>query len=173
MKPLAKHFCLKLVRANRKTRSEREETKTKAGHRVKTSQSDSQIKFRKFVDETDFVKWSRLNSLLVFLSIISKDKIFQSNFNSNPFIIRQRRPYMMWLCDCCFVWLQNHFSSVTVYMKGSQDENQTRECRVRGDSFQPIVIQIEQYHLRLCRFQDQISKLLNLFGVRVTLVMSR
>lgn len=33
---------------------------------------------------------------------------------------------------------------------------------VRRDGLQPVVIEIEQHHLRLCRLQDEISKLLHL-----------
>lgn len=33
---------------------------------------------------------------------------------------------------------------------------------VRRDGLQPVVIEIEQHHLRLCRLQDEISELLHL-----------
>ncbi len=33
---------------------------------------------------------------------------------------------------------------------------------VRGDGLEPVIIEVEQHHLRLCSLQDQISKLLHL-----------
>jgi hypothetical protein len=36
------------------------------------------------------------------------------------------------------------------------------ECGIGGDGSQPVIIQIEQNHLGLCRLQNQVTKLLNL-----------
>ena len=33
---------------------------------------------------------------------------------------------------------------------------------VRRDGLEPVIIQVEQHHLRLCSFQDEVSKLLHL-----------
>ena len=43
-----------------------------------------------------------------------------------------------------------------------KDKDEPGERGVRGDSLQPVVIQVEQQHLRLRGFEDQIPKLLNL-----------
>ena len=41
-------------------------------------------------------------------------------------------------------------------------ENAVRHdaCRKRGDSLQPVVVEVEQDHLRLCGFHDEIRELL-------------
>lgn len=33
---------------------------------------------------------------------------------------------------------------------------------IRRDGLEPVIIQVEQHHLRLCSFQDEVSKLLHL-----------
>lgn len=33
---------------------------------------------------------------------------------------------------------------------------------VRRDGLEPVIVQIEQHHLRFCSFQDEVSKLLHL-----------
>ena len=54
-----------------------------------------------------------------------------------------------------------YLGSVVVDVQRSQDQNQTREGRVTGNGFEPIVVQVEEDHLRLGGFQDQVSKLLH------------
>ena len=43
-----------------------------------------------------------------------------------------------------------------------EDQDEPGEGSVGGYSAQPVVVQVEENHLRLGRFQDQVSKLLNL-----------
>ena len=47
-------------------------------------------------------------------------------------------------------------------MQRAQDENEAREGGVGGDGLQPVVVDVEQHHLRLARLQDQVPKLLHL-----------
>ena len=56
---------------------------------------------------------------------------------------------MMWFGDGGLVRLQNDFGPIVVDVEGSEDEDETREGRVRGDGPQPVVVKVEQHHLRL------------------------
>lgn len=73
---------------------------------------------------------------------------------------------MMWFSDSGLVGFKEHLCSVSIHVQGTKDEDKTRECRVRRDGLQPIIIQIEQYHLWFGCFQDHVSKLLYLQGTR-------
>ena len=87
---------------------------------------------------------------------------------------------MVWLCDGGFIWLQNDLCAVSVHMQCSQNENETREgLQGRGgeagqntgsgephsigrDALEPVIIEVEEHHLRLCGLQDEVPQLLHL-----------
>lgn len=65
--------------------------------------------------------------ILVLLAIVSKNEIFELNFNFDPFFIRQCWPDVMGLSDGCLIRLQYHLSTLCVDMEGSQNQDQTGE----------------------------------------------
>ena len=69
---------------------------------------------------------------------------------------------MVRLSDDGLVRLQDHTGLVHIDVQGSQDEDEPGEGSVGGDGFQPVIIDVEQHHLRLCGLEDQVTKLLNL-----------
>ena len=71
---------------------------------------------------------------------------------------------MVRLCDDGLVRLQNHACLVDIDVQGSQDQDEPGEGSVGGDGLEPVIIDVEQHHLRLCSLQDQVTKLLNLQG---------
>lgn len=73
--------------------------------------------------------WTSLrNNSLVLLAIVGKDEVFQLHLNLNPFLVGQRGPDVMGLCDGSLVRLQNHLGTVIVHMERSQDQDETGEC---------------------------------------------
>lgn len=55
-----------------------------------------------------------------------------------------------------------YLGAVWVDMQGSQYEDQAGEGGVRRDGLQPVIIDVEQHHLRLRGSQYQVSELLYL-----------
>ena len=49
-----------------------------------------------------------------------------------------------------------------VDVQSAQDEDEPREGRVRRDRLQPVVVDVEEHHLRLGCLEDQVAKLLDL-----------
>ena len=45
-----------------------------------------------------------------------------------------------------------------------EDEHEAQEGCVAADSLEPVVIDVEEHHLRLCGLQYEVSKLLDLQG---------
>lgn len=74
-----------------------------------------------------FVQKSNEEHVLVFLSIISKNQILESNFDLDPFIETKRRPHVMCFRDGGFVWFHNNFASVRVDMQSSQNQDKSGE----------------------------------------------
>lgn len=72
--------------------------------------------------------------LLVLFTIVSQDEIFELHLHLDPLLIGQSGPDMMRLSDGGFVRLQDHLCTVIVHMKGSQDQDQTREGLHRNDT---------------------------------------
>lgn len=69
---------------------------------------------------------------------------------------------MVRLGDGCLVWAQDRFRAVRIHMQRPQYEDQAGEGRVRGNGLEPVVVYVEQYHLRLGGLEDEISELLDL-----------
>lgn len=49
-----------------------------------------------------------------------------------------------------------------VDVQSSEDEDQPGERRVAGNGLEPIVVDVEQHHLRLGCLEDEVSELLHL-----------
>lgn len=101
-------------------------------------------------------------AILVLLPVVSKDQILQLDLDLDPLLVGQCRPDMMRFGDGRLVGLEHHLGAVVVDVHGPQYQNESTERRVRRDRFQPVVVQVEQNHLRLCRLQYQVTKLLHL-----------
>src|SRR4051812_34387494 len=71
---------------------------------------------------------------------------------------------MVLLGDDALVRSQNQLSLVHIDMKSAQDEDQPRERSVRGDRLQPLIVQVEQDHLRFRSPKNHITQLLYLHG---------
>ena len=80
----------------------------------------------------------------------------------DPLLISEGWPHVVRLCDDGLVRLEDHACLVNIDVQGSQDQDQPGEGSVGGDSLEPVIIDVEKHHLRLCCFQYQVTKLLNL-----------
>ena len=67
----------------------------------------------------------------------------------------------MWLGDDRSLWHQDDLGPLWIDIQGSQNQDQSAEGRETLDGLQPVVIQIEEQHLRLSRFKDSVSELFN------------
>lgn len=72
----------------------------------------------------------------------------------DPLLVSEGWPHMVRLCDDGLVRLQNHACLVYIDVQGSQNEDKPGEGRVGGDGLEPVVVDVEQHHLRLCGLQD-------------------
>lgn len=73
------------------------------------------------------MKFQSNKHLLVLFAIICQDKIFKLHFHFDPFLIRERGPDVMWLCDGRLVRFQDHLGTVIVHMEGSEDQDEPGE----------------------------------------------
>mmetsp|Transcript_10676 Transcript_10676/g.30496 ORF Transcript_10676/g.30496 Transcript_10676/m.30496 type:complete len:593 (+) Transcript_10676:6123-7901(+) len=71
---------------------------------------------------------------------------------------------MMRFRDDAAVRTKDLLDLVDVNMKASEDEDQSRECGVRRNRLEPVVVDVEEDHLRLGCAQDQVSELFHLQG---------
>ena len=88
-------------------------------------------------------------------------KAFKTHLD--PLLVCERGPDVVGLCDDGLVRPEQHAGLVHVHMQSAQDEDEPREGGVRGDGLQPVVVDVEQHHLRLAGLQDQIPELLDLY----------
>ncbi len=71
-------------------------------------------------------------------------------------------PDVMGLRDGGLVRLQHNLGAVVVNVERAEDENETRERRVRWNRAKPVVVDVEQDHLRLGGLQDEVAEFLDL-----------
>lgn len=69
---------------------------------------------------------------------------------------------MVWLRDDGLVGLQEHLRLLVVHMERPQYQYEPRKGRVGRDALQPVVVDVEEDHLRLRGLQDEIAELFNL-----------
>mmetsp|Transcript_21771 Transcript_21771/g.52019 ORF Transcript_21771/g.52019 Transcript_21771/m.52019 type:complete len:426 (-) Transcript_21771:5117-6394(-) len=99
---------------------------------------------------------------VVLLGIVCQDEVLEGDLHLDPLLVREARPHMVGLGDNALVRLEEHPRLVHVDVQGAQDEDQPAERCVRADGFEPVVVDVEEHHLRLCGLQDEVAKLLNL-----------
>ena len=122
---------------------------------------------------------------VILLAVVGENQVLQGHFNSDPLLVRQRRPDVMRLGYYRFIWSQNDFDSVLRDVQRSQYQDKSREGRVARDGLEPVVcgegdrddavvpklkfedadsraVDVEQHHLRLRRLQDEVAEFLDL-----------
>ncbi len=82
-------------------------------------------------------------------------------FDFHPLLVDESGPDVVRLCDGRLVWTQNALRAVVVHVQRAKNQDHSRERGVGGDRLEPVVVQVEQQHLRLRRFQYQIAELLD------------
>ena len=122
--------------------------------------------------------WYKVNShtarlSLVLLAVVGENQILQLDLDLDPLLVGQRRPDMVRLGDGRLVGLEHHLGAVVVDVHRAQDQDQSAERRVRRDRLQPVVVQVEQHHLRLRRLQYQVTKLLHLLVTTTSVLEQR
>ena len=65
---------------------------------------------------------------LVLLAIVCQDEVLEGHLYTYPLLVSEGGPDVMGLRDGGFVRLQDDLGTVCVYVEGSQNQNQTREC---------------------------------------------
>mmetsp|Transcript_39335 Transcript_39335/g.83813 ORF Transcript_39335/g.83813 Transcript_39335/m.83813 type:complete len:1257 (-) Transcript_39335:3240-7010(-) len=113
-------------------------------------------------DIPDLALRQRSNVDVVFLSVIRQDQILELHLDLDPLVISERRPHVMRLSHGGLVGLEDDLGSVGVDVQGSQDQDHSAECSVRGDGLEPVVVQVEENHLRLSSLQDKIAEFFDL-----------
>jgi hypothetical protein len=110
---------------------------------------------RTYLCETGYVH-------VILLPVVREDQVLERDFDFDPLLVRQRWPNVMRFRNDAGIGAQDHLYFVHIYVQASQDQDQSRECCIRRNTLEPIVIDVEEDHLRLSRSQDQIAKFLNL-----------
>ena len=80
---------------------------------------------------------------VIFLCVVSQDKVFKLNFNVDPLFIGESGPNMVWLCHDWLVWSEDNLRSLWVQMQSTQDKNEPAEAREALNTLLPVVIQVE------------------------------
>ena len=104
----------------------------------------------------------RVHVDVVLLAVVGENQVLERHLDLDPLLVAQGRPHVMRLRHRGLVGLENHLGLLVVDVERTHNEYQARERRVRRDRAQPIVIQVEETHLRLESIQDQVAKLFNL-----------
>mmetsp|Transcript_71215 Transcript_71215/g.190132 ORF Transcript_71215/g.190132 Transcript_71215/m.190132 type:complete len:287 (+) Transcript_71215:956-1816(+) len=99
---------------------------------------------------------------VVLFAIVGKDQILEGDLNTAPLVVGQCWPHMMRLCDGRLIGLQDHLGTVVVHVECAKNENEARKCRVRRNGAKPIIVKIEQQHLRFGGLEDNVAELLDL-----------
>ena len=87
----------------------------------------------------------------------------------DPLLIGEGGPHVVGLRDDGLVGAQQHARLVHVHVQRAQDEDEAREGGVRRDGLKPVIVYVEQHHLRLVRLQDEVPKLLHLCAAAAVL----
>ena len=99
---------------------------------------------------------------VILLRVIPEDEVLEGDLDLDPLLVAEIRPDVVRLGYNRPVGFQKHLSLVVVDVERPEDENEPGEGGVRADGLEPVVVDVEQDHLRLRRLEDQISKLFNL-----------
>mmetsp|Transcript_100146 Transcript_100146/g.251031 ORF Transcript_100146/g.251031 Transcript_100146/m.251031 type:complete len:442 (+) Transcript_100146:99-1424(+) len=105
-------------------------------------------------DVADLALCQRGNVHVVLLAIVGEDQVLELHLHMDPLIVREAGPHVMRLRHRRLVGLQDDLGAVWVHVQRTQDEDHAAERCVGGNRLEPVVVQVEQNHLRLGRLQD-------------------
>lgn len=69
---------------------------------------------------------------LVFLAVVSQDKVLELHLHLDPLLVSQSGPDVVRFCDRSLVWLQDHLCAVVVHVQGAQNQDEAGEGLGRG-----------------------------------------
>mmetsp|Transcript_46495 Transcript_46495/g.113223 ORF Transcript_46495/g.113223 Transcript_46495/m.113223 type:complete len:463 (-) Transcript_46495:5607-6995(-) len=99
---------------------------------------------------------------VVLLAVVGEDQVLERHLHAAPLVVVERGPHVVRLRHRHLVGLQDHLGAVVVDVERAQDEDEAREGRVAADAAQPVVVEVEEEHLRLRGLEDDITELLDL-----------
>ena len=80
----------------------------------------------------------------------------------NPLLVCERRPDVVRLSYHTLVWSEDDLRPLWVQMKSTQDKYKPTEACEALNTLLPVVVQVEEKHLWLGRFENPVAELLNL-----------
>mmetsp|Transcript_63136 Transcript_63136/g.136700 ORF Transcript_63136/g.136700 Transcript_63136/m.136700 type:complete len:725 (-) Transcript_63136:4486-6660(-) len=113
-------------------------------------------------DVADLALRERGHVHVVLLAVVRQDEVLELHLDVDPLVVGQAGPHVVRLRHRGLVGLQDDLGAVGVDVQRAQDQDHAAEGRVRGDRLQPVVVEVEEHHLRLRGLQDQIAELLDL-----------
>mmetsp|Transcript_98960 Transcript_98960/g.262867 ORF Transcript_98960/g.262867 Transcript_98960/m.262867 type:complete len:658 (-) Transcript_98960:4864-6837(-) len=113
-------------------------------------------------DVADLALRQRCHVDVVLLAVVRQDQVLQLHLHVDPLVVCEAWPDVVRLRHGRLVRLQDHLGAVRIHMQCAQDQDHAAERGVGRNRLQPVVVEVEQHHLWLRGFQDQITELLNL-----------
>eukprot|EP00964_Phaeocystis_antarctica_P078146 scaffold48598_cov65-Phaeocystis_antarctica.AAC.1 len=113
-------------------------------------------------DVADLGLRERGNVDVVLLAVVAQDEVLELHLDRDPLLVAQRGPHVVRLRRRVAVGAEHELAPLLVDVEGAQDEQQPREGRVRRDGLEPVVVDVEEDHLRLGGLEDQVAELLDL-----------
>ena len=102
------------------------------------------------------------NIHVVFLGVVGQNEVLQLYLDLDPLLIGQSWPNMMWLRDDRSIGCEDNFCSFRIDVESSQNEDQSTKCCKALHGLEPVIIEVEQEHLRLRSFENSVAELLQL-----------
>mmetsp|Transcript_62206 Transcript_62206/g.196851 ORF Transcript_62206/g.196851 Transcript_62206/m.196851 type:complete len:1067 (-) Transcript_62206:4174-7374(-) len=99
---------------------------------------------------------------VVLLGVIRQDEVLERDLDLDPLLVGEVRPHVVGLRDYALVGLEKHLGLLIVDVQRAQDENEAAEGGVGGDRLEPVVVDVEEYHLGLRRLENEVAELLDL-----------
>mmetsp|Transcript_29941 Transcript_29941/g.79797 ORF Transcript_29941/g.79797 Transcript_29941/m.79797 type:complete len:445 (-) Transcript_29941:5935-7269(-) len=112
-------------------------------------------------DVPDLALRQRGHIHVVLLAVVHQNQILQLHLHSNPLVVCETRPNVVGLCHGRLIGLQDGLRPLWIDVQRTEDQDHATERSVGRNRLEPIVVEVEQHHFRLCRLQDQIAKLLD------------
>mmetsp|Transcript_100977 Transcript_100977/g.289830 ORF Transcript_100977/g.289830 Transcript_100977/m.289830 type:complete len:466 (-) Transcript_100977:385-1782(-) len=100
-------------------------------------------------DVADLALGQRGHVHVVFLAVVRQDQVLELHLDVDPLVVGQARPHVVRLGDGGLVRLEDDLGAVRIHMQGTQDQDHAAEGGVRGDGLEPVIVQVEEHHLRL------------------------
>lgn len=79
----------------------------------------------------------------------------------HPLLVSESWPDVMWLGHHTLVRCQDDLRSLWMQVEGTQDQNEPAKASETLNTFLPVIVKVEQEHLRLRGFEDPIAELLD------------